>query len=80
MQVCWLIPGVGTSQGHVRGGALLSSQAKDNFSDRNAALGKHVCRPLATQSGTLRGFSRVPFRARSLRGWFVLCQRTSNRN
>lgn len=56
MQVCWLIPGVGTSQGRVRRGALLSRQANHKFSDGNAALGKHVCRPLATQSGKLRGF------------------------
>lgn len=56
MQVCWLISRVGTSQGRVRGGALLSSQANHKFSDGNAALGKHVCRPLATQSKKLRGF------------------------
>ena len=35
---------VGTSQSRARGGALLSSHTKDEFSDRNRVLGKHACR------------------------------------
>lgn len=44
-------PGVGTSQGRVRGGALLRNQGQGKFSDREDVLANMLACNLASQSG-----------------------------